>query len=415
MQTITQQFVAVRQQFKTICAPLATEDYSLQAIPETSPAKWHLAHTSWFFETFILKPFAPEYAPWNDQFEVLFNSYYNGVGKQFPRPERHLLSRPTVDEIYDYRDYVDTHMLKLLATDNHVEIDEIRQRTVLGINHEQQHQELFFTDLKYCLFQNPLYPPYQETPNNHATKDDSDTQWLAQEGGLCVIGLSATKDEEVSFCFDNETPTHNVYLQSYEIADRLVTNADYMAFIEDGGYQNSQLWLADGWAEVNSNQWTAPLYWVKKQSQWYQYTLAGLQPVSVEQPVCHVSYYEADAFARWAGARLPTEQEWENAVASVDSPGQFIESANLQPGIKIKGDEQFFGHVWQWTSSAYQPYPGFHPVEGAIGEYNGKFMCNQQVLRGGSYVTPRDHFRKSYRNFFYPRDRWQFSGIRLAK
>ena len=415
MQSITQQYVAVRQQFKTICAPLAIEDYGLQAAPETSPAKWHLAHTSWFFETFLLKPYLADYSPWNDEFEVLFNSYYNAVGEQYPRPQRHLLSRPTVGEVYDYRDYIDSHMLKLLALDNHASWDDIIQRTVLGINHEQQHQELFFTDLKYCLFQNPLYPAYMEPSDTDSEGGIPTSHWLSFDSGLRHIGINYANKDTRSFCFDNETPAHKVYIESYEIADRLVTNADFLEFIEDGGYEDSQLWLADGWAEVNTQLWSAPLYWVKKGSDWYYFTLYGLQPIALDQPLCHVSCYEADAFARWAGARLPTEQEWENAITTVDLSGQFIESDYLQPAPRSNDEPQFFGHVWQWTSSAYQPYPGFQTVEGAIGEYNGKFMCNQQVLRGGSFVTPMDHFRKTYRNFFYPKDRWQFSGIRLAR
>ena len=415
MQTIAQQYVAVRQQFKTICAPLATEDYGLQAIPETSPAKWHLAHTSWFFETFLLKPYLTGYTPWNEAFEVLFNSYYNGVGEQFSRPERHLLSRPTVAEVYDYREYVDNHMLKLLAVEDHADLDDIFHRTVLGINHEQQHQELFFTDLKYCLFQNPLYPAYTELPDRVPSKSVSNTQWISFDAGLSSIGVTEKANTTSTFNFDNETPAHQVYLQTYQIADRLVTNADYLAFVKDGGYQNSQLWLADGWAEVNTQQWSAPLYWVKKDSAWYHFTLYGLQPIALEQPVCHVSCYEADAFARWAGARLPTEQEWEHSVATVGINGQFVESDYLLPEAYSENAQQYFGHVWQWTSSAYQPYPGFQPAAGAIGEYNGKFMCNQQVLRGGSFVTPKGHFRTTYRNFFYPKDRWQFSGIRLAR
>ncbi len=412
MQSISQRYVAVRQQFETICAPLTIEDFGLQAMPETSPAKWHLAHTSWFFETFLLKPYLRDYQPWNDHYEVLFNSYYNAIGDQYPRAQRHLISRPTVAEVYEYRQYIDEHMLALLCQTGHQDLACIEQRTILGIHHEQQHQELFFTDLKYCLFQNPLYPAYEDNTVEPSKQQPSRLGWLANDGGLVSIGVNESSQ---NFCFDNETPSHQVFLNPYQIADRLVTNADYLQFIADGGYQESRLWLSDGWTEVNNQHWQSPLYWVKRESEWFHFTLYGLQPLDLNQPVSHISFYEADAYARWADARLASEFEWEVAVAKNTVEGPFIESGILQPMSQADDERQFFGYLWQWTTSAYQPYPGFSPAEGAIGEYNGKFMCNQQVLRGGSFVTPHDHFRKTYRNFFYPRDRWQFTGIRMAK
>ena len=409
--SLIDQFTRVRQLSERLCEPLQIEDYSLQAMAETSPAKWHLAHTSWFFETFILKPFEPGYQCWHAQFEYLFNSYYNGVGAQFPRPQRGLLSRPAVKEVYDYRHYVTEKMLALLTDIDPNHRPEIISRLELGIHHEQQHQELFFTDLKYCWSKNPLYPVYCNSPLENLAEPAADA-WLNHDGGEVSIGRCRDR----GFCFDNEEPEHAVLLAPFAIANRLVSNADYRAFIDDGGYQRPEMWLSDGWAAIKQQQWQCPLYWRLQDGQWLEYTLHGMQPVNPAAPVCHLSFYEADAYARWAGARLPTEFEWEVAADTWAgrSPlaGQFLESERYHP---LATSLDFFGSVWQWTSSAYLPYPGYQPAQGAVGEYNGKFMCSQWVLRGGSCVSSRKHLRSSYRNFFYPADRWQFTGLRLVK
>ncbi|MEH6516235.1 MAG: ergothioneine biosynthesis protein EgtB [Halioglobus sp.] len=409
--SMQQQFQMTREQSLEICAPLENEDYSLQAEAFTSPPKWHLAHTSWFFETFILKPFAPGYVPVNAHYEVLFNSYYNGIGEQFPRHQRGLLSRPTVADVVAYRGQVDAAMTALLAIENHAQRQQILERTVLGIEHERQHQELFFTDLKYSLSINPLSPAYRAASAPESPMI-SPARWLEFAGGLIEVGFDGE-----GFCFDNELPRHQSFLKAFALADRLVTNGEYRQFVEDGGYQRPELWLADGWACVQNNNWTSPLYWREREGQSLEYTLHGLQPRSQNSPVCHVSAYEADAYARWAGARLPTEQEWELAAAEQPASTGGFDDGCLHPTPPAEADglKQLYNHCWQWTQSAYSPYPGFAPNAGAIGEYNGKFMSNQVVLRGGSCVSKAEQLRPSYRNFFYPQDRWQFSGIRLAQ
>lgn len=407
---LTEQFQRIRRQSVQLCAPLEIEDYGLQAMADTSPPKWHLAHTSWFFETFILKPYAPGYQPFNAAFEVLFNSYYNGIGKQFPRPQRGLLSRPTVAEVLDYREHVDRHMLDLLSQPDLPGRDDVRARTRLGLHHENQHQELFFTDLKYSLHCNPLLPAYSTWRGNWLAPQATQTlRWDSFDGGLVDIGGEPAD----GFCFDNELPRHKVWLAPFEIADRLVTNHEFLAFIEDGGYQNPALWLSDGWSRCQQDHWQQPLYWQKRDGHWFEFTLYGLQPLDPLRPVCHLSAYEADAFARWAGARLPTEFEWEHARSLQCGAGQFLDQGEFHPRAVSTG--QYMGSVWQWTASAYLPYPGFRPADGAIGEYNGKFMSGQQVLRGGSCVSDAFHIRASYRNFFYAPDRWQFAGLRLAR
>lgn len=412
---LVQRYHDTRAQSLAFCAPLQTDDYMLQAEPFTSPPKWHLAHTTWFFETFLLKPFLADFAPIDAHYEVLFNSYYNGVGEQFPRPQRGLLSRPTVQEVEAYRASVDASMSRLLADTHHPHRDEILARTRLGIEHECQHQELFFTDLKYSLAANPTYPAvfpprYADTSNQY-----SPLRWLPFDGGLAEVGFDGE-----DFCFDNELPRHRVYLEPFSLADRLVTNGEYRAFINDGGYERPELWLADGWDSVQRHGWRAPHYWLERDGGALEYTLFGLQPRNDANPVCHVSGYEAEAYARWAGARLPTEQEWELAAAAAPLPTGGVAEAHYhpRPPRALNGDDnlqQLYGHCWQWTRSAYTPYPGYRAAEGAIGEYNGKFMSGQWVLRGGSCVSRADHLRPSYRNFFYPGDRWQFSGIRLAR
>ncbi len=407
---------AVRRQSEALTEPLAIEDYGVQPMEDASPPKWHLAHTSWFFETFLLTPYLTGYEPFHPAFEHLFNSYYNGVGQPFPRPRRGQLSRPTVAEVLEYRAFVDSAMVRLLALDLAPETgSEVQARTVLGLNHEQQHQELMLTDLKFNFGHNPLLPAYSTlTPALVETMETADPlEFLRGPDGLVSIGLT----DERAFHFDNERPAHQVYLEPYALADRLVTCAEYLAFMEDGGYRQASLWLSDGWAWVNREGIDSPLYWQRRDEEWWQYRLTGAAPVVGQLPVVHVSAYEADAFARWAGYRLPTEAEWEAAASGQSRQGNFVDNGQFHPDAAPAGSglRQMFGDVWEWTSSAYGPYPGYQCPPGVIGEYNGKFMANQLVLRGGSCATPADHIRPSYRNFFYPPDRWQFTGIRLAQ
>lgn len=413
------QFLSVRALSVDHCAPLSAEDLNLQAAAFASPGKWHLAHTSWFFETFLLLPFLPNYECFDKSFAVLFNSYYNGIGEQHARHQRHLLSRPTRELVYRYREYVNEHMRQLFCNiEQHPETkDDILRRTRLGIHHEQQHQELFFTDLKYNFSVNPLAPAYSQAPEGLTTEfSNQPLDFIEYNGGLIDIGVdSETTDSE--FAFDNESPRHKQYLEPFELANRLISNAEYQTFIDDGGYQRPELWLSDGWSCVQENVWQQPLYWREGSM---EFTLGGLRARDPAAPVSHISAYEADAYARWAGARLPTEAEWEHAASQHAVQGNMLESGKLHPlranqasdGISL---QQLFGDCWEWTSSSYAPYPGFKAEASAIGEYNGKFMCNQLVLRGGSCVTAQSHIRASYRNFFYPPDRWQFSGLRLAK
>jgi len=409
-ETLEEGFARVRADSENFCNALQVEDYGLQAMAETSPPKWHLAHTSWFFETFILKPHVASYQAWNPAFEVLFNSYYNGIGPQYPRAERGLLSRPSVAEVLDYRHHVTAAIRALLSDDAHPEFRRIAELVELGMHHERQHQELFFTDIKYSLSRNPLYPAYlaeRLEPSPVARPQG----WLEHPGGEVRVGHLDT-----GFCFDNEQPEHSVLLQPFALADRLVTNGEYLAFIEDGGYTRADLWLSDGWSTVRERGWQAPLYWSVDSQGWCEYTLYGLQQLDPARPVLHVSAYEADAYARWAGARLPGEFEWEALARSCPLSGQFVEAGALHPRACVSPDEtQLHGCAWEWTASAYSAYPGYRPAPGAVGEYNGKFMANQLVLRGGSCVTSEQQMRYSYRNFFYPPDRWQFSGIRLAQ
>ncbi|EAQ98203.1 ergothioneine biosynthesis protein EgtB [Congregibacter litoralis] len=410
-ESITDRFVATRQRFLAICEPLEVEDYGLQAAAFASPPKWHLAHTSWFFETFLLKPFVADYEPLEPLYEVLFNSYYNGIGDQHPRDQRGLLSRPTLDEVLAYREHVDRAMLSLLKrADGDASGKDILARTVLGIEHERQHQELFFTDLKFSLSANPLYPAYVPAAIE-AQQTSAPLSWTRFEEGLVEVGHSGEE-----FCFDNELPRHRVFLEAFELANRLVTNGEYQAFVDDGAYERPELWLADGWAAVQESHWSGPLHWVDRDGEALEFTLAGLQPRQAGTPVSHVSGYEADAYARWAGARLPREAEWERVAASRETAANAFSMDSFHPKAAEGAElQQLYGACWQWTQSAYSPYPGFAASAGAIGEYNGKFMSNQWVLRGGSCVTPPSQARPTYRNFFYPRDRWQFSGIRLAR
>jgi ergothioneine biosynthesis protein EgtB len=396
---------AARCQSLVLIEGLSAEDCMVQSMPDASPVKWHLAHTSWFFETFVLEQALPGFKPFNPAFRVLFNSYYVGVGERHPRPERGVLSRPSLSEVLNYRRAIDEQMAALLHTTT---LDTALLDVIeLGIHHEQQHQELILTDLKHHLWRNPLRPAYRPSPP-HRTASPAGQPFIALEAGLVEIGHNSP-----AFAFDNELPRHRVWLNPFQIATRPVTNREYQAFIDDGGYQRTELWLSDGWDARTQHNWRAPLYW--ELAQGTVFTLHGQQPLHPDEPVCHVSLYEADAYARWAGARLPTEQEWEHAAQALHPAmhGNFADSGRYHPSSADL--DTLFGNVWQWVQSAYLPYPGFQPAPGAVGEYNGKFMINQMVLRGGSCATPGGHIRASYRNFFPPPARWQFSGIRLAK
>jgi len=398
----------VRSRTEAFCGPLHIEDHLLQSMPDASPLRWHLAHVTWFFETFLLTPFAENYEPREPAYRMLFNSYYNGVGEQWPRHRRHVLSRPTVAEIVDWRHQIDEQVLALLGDPT----EEMLRILEIGLNHEQQHQELMVTDFKHGLLQNPLDPAYStDLPRGGATA--SHGEFTAFEGGVVEIGHRGD-----GFHWDNEGPSHRQFLESYELASDLVTNAHFAQFIADGGYDNPDLWLSDGWALLTSEGWRAPLYW---RGDGTVATLGGRRELDPHAPVTHVSFYEAEAFARWAGARLPTEFEWEHAatLAAPAADGTFVDDGAYHPiGRAAKshgGLRHLLGEVWEWTVSAYTPYPGYRPPDGAIGEYNGKFMNDQRVLRGGSCATSRDHIRITYRNFFPADKRWQFTGIRLAK
>ena len=410
----------------------------IQSMPDASPIRWHLAHTSWFFETFVLKAL-PGYRCYDENFQVLFNSYYNSVGDQFPRPERGLVSRPGLAEVLDYRHAVDQAMEAVLSQVLETLTAEQIYTVDVGLNHEQQHQELMLTDIKHALSCNPTLPAYCDWPlPTAATPSNSLCHWKTLDEGTREIGWHSGVDPATApgFCYDNELPRHRVFLEPYSIATQPVTCRQYIEFIEDGGYERPELWLSLGWASVQEQGWKAPLYWLRQSNQqndteWMQFTLSGLQPVQLDTPVCHVSYFEADAFARWSGARLPTEAEWEWACrdslpsSEPTAPGtdgqfadhRFRQQLALHPAPVTAAPDKLsamLGGVWEWTSSSYAAYPGYRPPPGALGEYNGKFMCNQYVLRGGSVATSSDHIRTTYRNFFPPDARWQFSGIRLA-
>jgi ergothioneine biosynthesis protein EgtB len=411
--TLLAQFQAVRRQTQQLCQPLEREDYVVQSMADASPVKWHLAHATWFFETFILGAQLPDYRAFHPEFAVLFNSYYEAVGPRWPRSQRGMLSRPTVDEIFQYRTYVDDAIARWVRAGPVEHLHVAAGTLVLGMHHEQQHQELILTDLKHAWSANPLRPVYR--PALPSAASPPELKWHDVPAGLAEIGHTGG-----GFAYDNESPRHRVVLHGSQLASRLVTNAEYLAFIEDGGYDRPELWLSDGWATRQANGWTAPLYWQKLDETWSVFTLAGFRPLDLREPVCHVSGYEADAFARWFGARLPTEAEWEVAAASQPIAGHFLEAEHFHPSVAPAHDErgplhQLYGDVWQWTASPYVGYPGYRAAAGALGEYNGKFMCNQLVLRGASCATPRSHARATYRNFFAPHARWQFTGIRLAR
>jgi ergothioneine biosynthesis protein EgtB len=405
-------YTAIRAASEALAAGLSAEDCAVQSMPDASPVKWHLAHVTWFFETFLLETGLPGYQPFDPAFRVLFNSYYNAVGPKHPRPERGMLTRPPLEDVLDYRKHVDQGMQALLARK---ELPAATRELVeLGMNHEQQHQELILTDLKHLLSRSPLKPAYQK-PWPLTSIESRRRGWIAHAGGNYEIGHAGA-----GFHFDNESPRHRVWLNDFCIATHPVTHGDFIEFIEDGGYRRPELWLSAGWDMVNARGWKAPEYWERHDGSWHTFTLHGMAPVDPHTPICHVSFYEAEAFARWANERLPTEAEWEVAARNAPVDGNFVESGALHPlalrESPVDGTPaQIYGDVWEWTRSDYSPYPGFRAAEGAVGEYNGKFMSSQYVLRGGSCATPLSHIRATYRNFFPPDARWQFSGLRLAR
>ena len=406
-------YADVRGFTEHLAAPLTPEDQQIQSMEDVSPTKWHRAHVTWFFETFLLLEFLDGYEPFDPEFQFLFNSYYEGKGARHARHERGLISRPTAEHVGAYRRHVDEAMLTLIDTVA-ADDDAVHDLVVLGLHHEQQHQELLLMDIKHVLSMNPTRPRYHEV----ATGGDappSPAEWFRFEGGVVEIGHA---DSDPVFHFDNEGPRHRQYLEPFELADRLVTNGDWLEFMAAGGYHEHQHWLSAGWATLQAEEWGAPMYWEPTKSGWQMHTLHGFQPVDPNEPVCHLSYFEADAYARWAGARLPTEFEWEHAASDVVIAGNFATAGRYHPAPANESDaslRQLYGDVWEWTSSSYGPYPGFVPAEGAVGEYNGKFMVNQYVLRGGCCATSGGHTRPTYRNFFPAHSRWMFSGLRLAR
>jgi ergothioneine biosynthesis protein EgtB len=408
--TLLERYCAVRHQTEALCAPLETEDYVVSSMPDVSPTKWHLAHTSWFFETFVLAQFEDTYVSPNPKYAFLFNSYYVQAGERHCRAQRGLVTRPTVAEVTAYRAHVDAAMSTLI---DHIAGDAEHPALgiiELGLHHEQQHQELMLTDIKHVFWTNPMRPAYAPRPRSAST-DASSAGWRTIAAGIHRIGHDGN-----GFSFDNESPSHRVFVDDFRIANRLVTNGEYLEFIEDRGYHRPELWLSNGWAKIRESSWEAPLYWERSPDGWTEFSLAGMHPLDLAEPVCHVSHYEADAFARWAGVRLPTEPEWETAARAEPVDGAFVEARNFHPAPAAGGNgvRQLYGDAWQWTQSAYLAYPGYTPAAGAIGEYNGKWMSDQWVLRGASCATPKSHARVTYRNFFPSDARWQFMGIRLA-
>ena len=411
-------FKSIRTLTERLASPLGTEDQCVQSMPDASPVKWHLAHTTWFFETVVLMPHAADYRSYDPNYRYLFNSYYEALGPRYPRPQRGLLTRPTVQDVMKYRRHVDAAMERLFERAGEAERMAFESLAELGLHHEQQHQELILTDIKHAVSCNPLLPVYvpaapaavKAAPA--AVKTAPALGWVDFAGGIVPIGHSAE-----GFSFDNEGPRHLVILSPYRLASRLITNGEYLAFMEDSGYRRPEFWLSDGWNMVQTQGWHAPLYWSDESGEWNMFTLHGLQPVKRDEPVVHVSFYEASAYAAWAGKRLPTEFEWESSANGLPIGGNFLDPAHPHPKPAAADETiaQLYGDAWEWTRSGYDPYPGFKPLSGAVAEYNGKFMCGQMVLRGGSCATPPGHIRPTYRNFFPPSARWQFSGIRLAE
>ena len=440
MGRLRDRFHQIRKFTNALCAGLEPEDCVVQSMPDVSPTKWHLAHTTWFFETFILKKFIARYRAEVPEYAYLFNSYYNAAGDMHRRDLRGLISRPTVNEALRYRASIDSHIDELLSNSDESLLNKIEPILVLGVHHEQQHQELLITDIKHVLAQNPLYPVFRgrvaATPSSQKLGGvgAAATTFIDFEEAVTEIGHDGD-----GFAYDNEGPRHRALVPAFSLATRPITNGEYIAFIEDNGYSRPEFWLSLGWMTVNEQRWNAPLYWTKRDGAWWNFTLSGIRPVDQSEPVTHISYFEADAYANWAGARLPTEFEWERAALRFPIGGNFVESELFHPAVcyeapspqsspfKGRGRReapgegcssdlyQMFGDVWEWTRSAYSPYPGYRAAPGALGEYNGKFMCNQYVLRGGSCATSRSHIRRTYRNFFQPEKRWQFTGIRLAR
>ncbi len=411
---LLERFQTVRKFTNSLCKNLETEDYVVQAMPDVSPTKWHLAHTSWFFEAFVLARADTGYKFFNPVYKYLFNSYYVQMGERFTRSRRGLLSRPTVKEVFEFRDYIDKRISEFISGCGPELYSKFSGIIEIGIHHEQQHQELLVTDIKNVFSINPLYPVLI-SKEIQSTESIPKMEWIGIDGGLYNIGHNGNR-----FAYDNETPAHREYTDNYLMGSRLITNWEYLDFINDKGYLTPELWLSDGWAAVDREKWEAPMYWTKIDGEWFNYKLNGFQKVDLNEPVCHVSHFEADAFARWSGARLPTETEWEIAAGDIRPNGNFVEQGNFHPVVlnDEAGDgkiHQMYGDVWEWTGSSYLPYPGYKPLPGALGEYNGKFMSGQMVLRGGSCATSESHIRKTYRNFFPPSARWQFMGIRLAK
>ncbi len=416
---IRSQYEAVRSATSALAANISAEDQMVQSCPEASPMKWHQAHTTWFFETFVLCPFLTGYKPFREEFRWLFNSYYNSLGEEIPEKSlRSVFSRPSLDEVLAFRAHVDQGMDRFLGSGVD---EEATRRTVLGLNHEQQHQELALTDIKHAFFSNPLHPSYIASPLSDDTEPPaSKIGWHSSDGGLIEIGYPLQAADPLDFCFDNETPRHRVYLEPFQIANRKATFREYLEFMSDDAYTRPELWLSEGWGHVKRSGWQAPLYWRRDaddKTGWRVFTLRGWHGLSalLDTPVCHISFFEADAFARWKGHRLPTEAEWEWFASQTPVRGNLLETGRLHPAAaRGAGIEQLFGDCWEWTASAYTGYPGYEPLPGTLGEYNGKFMSSQMILRGGSCVTPANHIRATYRNFFSPATRWHFAGIRLA-
>jgi ergothioneine biosynthesis protein EgtB len=428
VERLRDRFHQIRKFTDSLCSGLEPEDCVVQSMPDVSPTKWHIAHTTWFFETFILKRFVRRYRAEIPEYAYLFNSYYNAAGDMHRRDLRGLISRPTVKEAQRYRASIDSHIADLISDADDRLFDEIEPVLVLGMHHEQQHQELLITDIKHVFAQNPLHPVFREPKtggrsSSMPASQSSPPEFVEFEQTMTEIGHDGR-----GFAYDNEGPRHQVLVPAFALASRPVTNGEYIAFIEDNGYHRPEFWLSLGWMTVNEQRWEAPLYWTKRDGTWWNFTLSGFRPVDESEPVTHVSYFEADAYTNWAGARLPTEVEWERAASDCPIDGNFVESELFHPApIAIASAasaekpvqdgrlQRMFGDVWEWTRSAYSPYPGYRAAPGALGEYNGKFMCNQYVLRGGSCATSRTHIRRTYRNFFQPEKRWQFTGIRLAR
>jgi ergothioneine biosynthesis protein EgtB len=410
---LIERFRQVRNFTTRLCQGLEPEDCVVQSMPDVSPTKWHLAHTTWFFETFVLKTWMPGYQPIAPQYAYLFNSYYNAAGDMHRRDLRGLISRPTVAETYRYRASVDERVVELIESADDELLNEIEPVLVLGFNHEQQHQELLVTDIKHVFAQNPLYPIFEKRKDVSHSRAPTPLRFVNFDEAIVSIGHDGS-----GFSYDNESPRHRALIPAFSLASRPVTNGEYLAFVEAGGYRRSEFWLSLGWMTVNEQRWQSPLYWMQQDGKWWHFTLSGFRPIDESEPVTHVSYFEADAYANWSGARLPTEFEWENAATGLPINGNFVDTQRFHPTPASADDGelmQMFGDVWEWTRSAYSPYPGYRAAPGALGEYNGKFMCNQYVLRGGSCATSRDHIRPTYRNFFQPEKRWQFTGVRLAR